>query len=210
MKIWSRLTIFDRPLLIHPQSPFPPLSQDCNNHTTQDPCSLISMVRRMICWEPLWGEARSAPNLVPSGITSLWLGSFLVACCQGAIFTFQISTFDKSRFPRALIIAWKSHHSPYSLSTSTPLQLTHQDEHGQEHRTYSTQFWYSRVVRRQQQQLVLQDISTLGILTWGDLWRLPPHPQEPSQAGASSSQNLPDDKLNAWSRRWTGDLPDER
>ena len=51
---------------------------------------------------------------------------------RAQFFTFQILTFDKTRFPCALIIAWKSHHSPYPHCTSTPSQLTHQDEHGQE------------------------------------------------------------------------------
>ena len=45
--------------------------------------------------------------------------------CEGSpvraqFFTFQISTFDKSGFPRALIIAWKSHHSPYPLVLLPP------------------------------------------------------------------------------------------
>ena len=43
--------------------------------------------------------------------------------CQGAIFTFQISTFDKSRFSHALIIAWKSHHSPYPTVLLPPYDL---------------------------------------------------------------------------------------
>ena len=51
---------------------------------------------------------------------------------RAQFFTFQISTFDKSGFPRALIITWKSHHSPYPLVFLPPLRLTHQDEHGQE------------------------------------------------------------------------------
>ena len=51
---------------------------------------------------------------------------------RAQFFTFQISTFDKSGFPRAFIIAWKSHHSPYPLVLLPPLRLTHQDEHGQE------------------------------------------------------------------------------
>ena len=113
--------------------------------------------------------------------------------CQGAIFTFQISTFDKSRFPHALIIVWKSHHSPYPHCTFTPLQLTHQDEHGQEQRTHLTRLWYSRVVRRQQQLVLQKDIKTLGILNQGDLWRLSPHLLGPSQAGALSGQNPLDD-----------------
>ena len=39
---------------------------------------------------------------------------------RAQFFTFQISTFDKSRFPRALIITWKSHHSPYPLVPLPP------------------------------------------------------------------------------------------
>ena len=34
---------------------------------------------------------------------------------RAQFFTFQISTFDKSGFPRALVIAWKFHHSPYTF-----------------------------------------------------------------------------------------------
>ena len=42
---------------------------------------------------------------------------------RAQFFAFQISTFDKSRFPRALIIAWKSHHSPYPLVLLPPYNL---------------------------------------------------------------------------------------
>ena len=57
---------------------------------------------------------------------------YKVPTVRAQFFAFQILTFDKSGFPRALIIAWKSHHSPYPLVLLPPLRLTHQDEHGQE------------------------------------------------------------------------------
>ena len=79
-----------------------------------------------------------------------------------------------------------------------PLYDSHIKTNMDKNRTFSTRLWYSRVVRRQRQQLVLQrNIRTLGILNRGDQWRLPPHLQEPSQAGALSGWNLPDDKSNA-------------
>ena len=77
---------------------------------------------------PTWSLSTQEPNP---------LHSISLSCCLGTgvrvqFFTFQISTFDKSGFPHALIIAWKSHHSPYPLVLLPPLRLTHQDEHGQE------------------------------------------------------------------------------
>ena len=85
--------------------------------------------------------------------------------------------------------------TPFVLLPPYDLHIkTNTDKNG----TLSTRFWYSRVVQRQQQQTsVTTDIKTLGILNRGDLWRLPPHLQEPSQAGASSGRNPPDDKSNA-------------
>ena len=73
---------------------------------------------------PLYSETPLSPAVSTASIS-----------VRAQFFTFQISTFDKSRFPRALIIAWKSHHSPYPLVFLPPLRFAHQDEHGQEHRT---------------------------------------------------------------------------
>ena len=57
-------------------------------------------------------------NLLPSG----YKASNVVGV-RAQFFTFQISTFDKSRFPRALIIAWTSHHSPYPRVLLPPYDL---------------------------------------------------------------------------------------
>ena len=65
-----------------------------------------------------------SPATVQSS-SALLLVSFLLSIIAIAVrvqfFNFQFSTFDKSRFPRALIIAWKSHHSPYPLVLLPPL-----------------------------------------------------------------------------------------
>ena len=109
-------------------------------------------------------------------------------------FTFSISTFDKSRFPRALIITWKSHPSPYPHCTSTPLRLTHQDKHGQEQKNILNLIMvFQSRPETTTTTSVTKIYQTLGILNQGDLWRLPPCLQGPSQAGALSGQNPLDD-----------------
>ena len=48
---------------------------------------------------------------------------------------FQISTFDKPRFPRLLILTSESPYLHSHLYFYPPLQLSHQDEHRQEDKT---------------------------------------------------------------------------
>ena len=111
------------------------------------------------------------------------------------LFKFRLLT--KSRFPRSLIIAWKSRHSRYPLVFLPPFT------------TYTSRRTRTRTEQKLDSIVISQscpktttttsvtDISTLGISNRGDLWRLPPHLPEPSQAGASSGRNPPDDKLTA-------------
>ena len=104
------------------------ISPDCEG------LSPLQLGQMLVVYHPF---AERHPEIVDTAeLIQSWKSS--IPPVRAQFFTFQISTFDKSRFPRTLIIAWKSHHSPYPRCTSTPLRLTHQDEHGQEHRTYST------------------------------------------------------------------------
>ena len=83
-----------------------------------------------------WGERRQE-WVIPLVITALAITvvatiiaavvvvtiATTVVAVRAQFFTFQISTFDKSGFSRALIIAWQSHHSPYPLLYFYPLTI---------------------------------------------------------------------------------------
>ena len=125
------------------------------------------------------------------------------ACIIGCIMSGRNFSFLKFR----LLTSQDSHaHSLSHGNPNTPLTplyfypLTIHTSRRTRTRTERSQLDYGipEVVRRQRQQTsVTTDIKTLGIFNRGDLWRLPPHLQEPSQAGASSGQNPPDNKSNA-------------
>ena len=84
--------------------------------------------------------------------------------CQGAIFTFQISTFDKSRFPCALIIAWKSHHSPYPHCISTPLMTyTPRQTRTRTQNMLNSIMIFQSCPKTTTTTSVTRDIKTLGI-----------------------------------------------
>ena len=120
---------------------------------------------------------------------------FLVSGRNFSLFKFQLLTSQDSH------VHSLSHGNP--ITSLTPLYFYPLTIHtSRRTRTrierFSTRLWYSRVVRRQRQQTsVTTRYKTLGILNRGDQWRLPPHLQGPSQAGASSGRNPPDDKSNA-------------
>ena len=128
--------------------------------------------------------------------------------CQGVIFHFSNFDFWQVKIPTCTHYRVEISSLPLPPCTSTPLQLTHQDEHGQEQNKNSTQLRLSQSCPKTTTTTSVTDISTLGISNRGDLWRLPPHLQEPFQAGALSGRNPPDNKSH-WGQylvAWAGTL----
>ena len=95
-----------------------------------------------------------------------FLSQFTQKCtCQGAIFHFFKFRLLTSQDSHAHSV---SHGNPITPLTpfciSTPLRLTHQDEHGQEQERSQLDCGIPELSEDNDNKLVLQDIQTLGIL----------------------------------------------